>query len=1040
MAVDRGELRYKILVEDQFTKPIRAFRTELLKAKDTLDFVKTSAVDFRNVTREIGQATTQVRRFTTASSSSASQQAKDQKEAEKAQREHLRALNARTQAEIKQGREIARLRAQAERDQRAHLKTLQATQKAQQQVAVATKNSASQFNALNAAFAKTDRGGNRLLFTFRRLFGALAAFTVARQAIAGFAGLVSGAVTFNRVIEESRLGIAGLFTALGDIRDEAGNLTTGPDAFAIALGVADEQLDELRADALKTTATFEQLVDTFQVALGPGLAAGLSVDEIRKVSVLVSQAASALRISQDQLSEEIRALLTGAGTQRTSRIFTALGFSGPEIKAARDAGVLFEVLERRLRAFGKAAEAAQNTFTGLSQRLTEAVSLVSGRAGLGFFVELKDVLKELGDLFVTVERDAEGVIQKIIPRPEAVQTLAILFSGLQDAVATIRAGVRALSLTEVQNAIALIAAAFRGIAQVVSGFIQGLVTGLSDLAVIGRNLFASFDSPALREAVKLATRLGVLLAAAGAAAGLLSGAFRLAIAPMILLVNLAGKLLTVVQVASIIIGKIPGKLFTWVGILGVIFAAFGKIFESILGIELSIGDVAKIIALSFETAFGEIVRFGEIVFKEFANVLVGIFTDPLGTIAGLFSDLFSGVLKVASGLTAVLGISEDFRANIEKAVATFETLSQKTKPKPIFDTAKDSAALNQFVADSQKKFDALAADIAKRSANKKFNLKVGVDTAGTEDTLTSLLRSVNEEITGLLGGDIVDEKAILDKLTKVTDEIQKRLGQVQAKEQEAQLTAFDKLIRGMISKNEDFLNVLRNSVTGFADFASSAIVDAFDPTKDVDLRERFARFLQDIAKQILQTIITLLIATAIAKRFGVPLPSDNQAVPDIPGLAEGGEVPGGNYNIPRPASVPSSDTTPAWLTPGEFVQTVDAVRRYGLDVMEAIRTGAIDPLSLRSLAGLDAQRTIKRTVRRSGGLAFADGGLVPSANVQATQQTLAAKDTDQKPTIALIAGNEQALDRLLAGGKGAMLDFMKANASTIDGILARNRT
>ena len=49
MVVDRGELRYKIQVDDAFTNPIRKFREELLLAKGTIESVKNSTLGFKNL-------------------------------------------------------------------------------------------------------------------------------------------------------------------------------------------------------------------------------------------------------------------------------------------------------------------------------------------------------------------------------------------------------------------------------------------------------------------------------------------------------------------------------------------------------------------------------------------------------------------------------------------------------------------------------------------------------------------------------------------------------------------------------------------------------------------------------------------------------------------------------------------------------------------------------------------------------------------------------------------------------------------------------
>lgn len=1051
MAVDRGELRYKIQVEDKFTDPIRKFRQELLLAKGTIDSVRESTLGFKNLKVEVDGAR------------KATQQFRSEKQRESAEDRQQRA------EQLKRLREIAaaqKLNAQNEKLRAALAKDVAGRQQEAARVAAATAKAEAKSAAdaakrtadarkrnqeLYQSLLRTNDAANRVAFTFRRLFGILAAFTVARQAVGQFTNLVGASIQFNRTIEDSQIGLAALFTTLGTVRDAQGNLLQGAQAFQESTKLAGAEMAKLRIDALRTSATFEQLVNTFQIAIAPGLGAGLKLPEIRELAVLVSQAAGAVGVAQDQLAEEIRALLIpGAATSRTSRIFTALNIKPEELKRAKEGGKLFDFLTARLRTFDLAAEASQRTFTGLLARLQDALGIASGSGGFLFFEELKGLLRDVGDALLIVEKNAQGVITSITPNPQAVNTLAILFAGLTDAVATVRRGLQNFDLSQVQNAVAAIAAGFRVAAELAVGFIQGLVAGLSDAAFIAKDIFGGFDSPALREGVKLITRLTILLGSTGFLLKGALGILKLMILPFTVIAGIANSVFKSVAKAYALFQATPVALRQWLGVIGAIFLGFKKVFESILGTSLTIGDVVDIIKLSFETAFKFVVGQGEIIFKTFANVLVGIFTNPIATIAKLFLDLFGGVLKVSSGLASVLGISEDFRAKIEEAVSTFESLSNATEADknarlPFSQKGIDNQkkGLIDLVATTQQQFDKIAADIATRNANKEFDLKVTVDAQGDPlGGLAGFIAEINTALNGLIGGDIVDEQGLADALEKAKKVVEGALGSLEGNASDQILTEFDKTIQGIITKSQNFLGVLENAVQGFADTAASAIVDAFDPTKDVDIGERFARFLQGLAQQILSMLIQLLVATAIAKAFGVPLPTDTTPPPSL-GRAEGGPIPGGAAApaIARPAGLDPRDTTPIWAQPGEFMQQLSAVRKYGLGVMEAINQGAIDPTALRNLAGLGSHRHIRRSSKHGAG--YATGGAIVPAGVTQAQgaASRAAERADAAaPPIALVAGNEQSMDRLLSGGKRAMLDFIKSNAPAIEGMLGRNRS
>lgn len=74
-----------------------------------------------------------------------------------------------------------------------------------------------------------------------------------------------------------------------------------------------------------------------------------------------------------------------------------------------------------------------------------------------------------------------------------------------------------------------------------------------------------------------------------------------------------------------------------------------------------------------------------------------------------------------------------------------------------------------------------------------------------------------------------------------------------------------------------------------------------------------------------------------------------------PGRAHGGIIPGHS-------PTPTADNVLIRATAGEFMQPVRSVRRYGLDVMEALRSGSVDP------------ERIQRAVR-----GYAQGGLISPA-------------------------------------------------------------
>ena len=102
---------------------------------------------------------------------------------------------------------------------------------------------------------------------------------------------------------------------------------------------------------------------------------------------------------------------------------------------------------------------------------------------------------------------------------------------------------------------------------------------------------------------------------------------------------------------------------------------------------------------------------------------------------------------------------------------------------------------------------------------------------------------------------------------------------------------------------------------------------------------------------------------------------------------------------------------------------VDAVRRYGADVMAKINAGLVDPAGLRGLAS-----SVRASRRRSSGPGFAAGGKVP----QDQQVPVQSGGVNR----SILVANDETADMLLNGGRAAVLRFLAENKDDVNGALA----
>lgn len=347
------------------------------------------------------------------------------------------------------------------------------------------KNPANENNKLNKSLKETQSLGNRIAFTFRRLFGILAAFTVARRLVQAFTASIREAIQFNARLEQIRLGIASIFLASGQITDAFSGAKTGAEGLALAQKEALRQTNLLKLEAVRTAATFEELSEAFQTAIAPGLRAGLNLDSIRELTVRISQAAAALGVPQTQLAEEIRSLLQGTIRVRDTRIAVALGITNADIKRAKELGVLAEFLQERFAAFGVAGVEAEKTFTVAFSNLKDALSLLSGETGLNFFNELKGLIFDIRDSIVEINRETG----RLNFNRDAINAATVFFNILQSAAEQTRLLGANLDTKELQNIGLTIERTANVAFSSLRVTIELLVSGLSTASTIFQGIF-----------------------------------------------------------------------------------------------------------------------------------------------------------------------------------------------------------------------------------------------------------------------------------------------------------------------------------------------------------------------------------------------------------------------------------------------------------------------------------------------------------------------------------------------------------------------
>lgn len=201
----------------------------------------------------------------------------------------------------------------------------------------------------------------------------------------------SSGITANIETENVRNGLEATIASLYSIKDASGQTLTGMKALDAAGAITEKQLQALRVAGMNTSAEFIDLANAFRTAISTGASAGLSIDQTRELTVKLVQAAGVFNVQKEQLSSEIRSVLSGEEIDN-SEIAKALGLTGAQIKLWREQGKLAENLNDRLKEISLAGEKANTSWSSTFSNLNDGYTLFMREASAGAFDEIKQSL------------------------------------------------------------------------------------------------------------------------------------------------------------------------------------------------------------------------------------------------------------------------------------------------------------------------------------------------------------------------------------------------------------------------------------------------------------------------------------------------------------------------------------------------------------------------------------------------------------------------------------------------------------------------
>ncbi|HMS05345.1 MAG TPA: hypothetical protein PKD73_06080 [Burkholderiaceae bacterium] len=211
------------------------------------------------------------------------------------------------------------------------------------------------------------------------------------------------AFDYSKQLEASSVGMAGVLGSMTAINGKQLDFHRG-------LAISQDMIRKLNDDALRTAASSQELVGTFQALLAPGLAAGMKLDEIRQLAVVGTNAVKSIGLQGHQIVQEMRDLVQGGITAAGSSLATALGLKDEDIASAKASSEgLFAFLMQRLKGFEASSQAFGDTLQGRLDSLKEGAVRVAAEGMAPLTTATGKALEAVGKLLMS--KDDLGNIQ-----------------------------------------------------------------------------------------------------------------------------------------------------------------------------------------------------------------------------------------------------------------------------------------------------------------------------------------------------------------------------------------------------------------------------------------------------------------------------------------------------------------------------------------------------------------------------------------------------------------------------------------------------
>ena len=269
--------------------------------------------------------------------------------------------------------------------------------------------------------------------TLTKNIGKIALLGTAFLAIKGQAEVLSDflkdGLQLNIEEDAAKRGIAGILASVYQLKKEGKDLM-GIDKFNASLSLSEDIIKKLKLEALRTGASFKELIDAFQSAVGQGASKGMSVNQVADIATIVANAGKAMGMDGSMVGQELRALISGQVTGDAA-IGTSLGLGpgGANADAYKEAlkkggGEAYDFLMKRLEQFTNAGISQAQTIGGVFDGIADSYSIFQQESTKSLGNALKGIQPIADSLFDNVtgnfSEDLDGIKVTLLTLSEFV--------------------------------------------------------------------------------------------------------------------------------------------------------------------------------------------------------------------------------------------------------------------------------------------------------------------------------------------------------------------------------------------------------------------------------------------------------------------------------------------------------------------------------------------------------------------------------------------------------------------------------------------